>query len=150
MNDCCKRPDLNGIAQTKQMLCPSCQKKGRAVEFKTLQSLLKPTSLRRCLPDEFHFCQSPDCPVVYFSLSNHFETADLQVAVFQKSTDTDTPVCYCFGFLKGDLTGAAGASIPKIIQAYVKNKQCACEVRNPQGRCCLGNVQHLLQKTNPT
>ncbi len=30
--------------------------------------------------------------------------------------------------------------------AHVKANECACEVKNPAGRCCLGNVSKAIQK----
>jgi hypothetical protein len=53
-------------------------------------------------------------------------------------------VCYCFGFTRQDIwdeirqTGRS--TIAERISAEVKAGNCACEVKNPSGKCCLGNV----------
>jgi len=43
------------------------------------------------------------------------------------------------------LTGspAERSLIIEDIQAGITAGQCACDLRNPQGTCCLGNVQKL-------
>jgi hypothetical protein len=37
-------------------------------------------------------------------------------------------------------------TIPERIAAEVKAGNCACEARNPQGACCLGNVSAFVRK----
>jgi copper chaperone CopZ len=54
---------------------------------------------------------------------------------------------YCFGHSPGTIrgeaerTGSSGAS--KRITAEVKAGHCACEVKNPSGTCCLGDVANV-------
>lgn len=147
MHDRC---DESGRSQEQLLVkaapekCPTCQKKGQTMLLTTVRAVLNPDAMRRCLPETYCFCQTSDCPVVYFGQTNCFEIADLRVPVFQKSTAADIPVCYCFGFSRDDLAAPEGHLIPQHIQTYVKNKQCACELRNPQGRCCLGNIRQVL------
>ena len=38
-------------------------------------------------------------------------------------------------------------SIINEIKAGIKANQCACDLRNPQGSCCLGNIQRLINLT---
>jgi hypothetical protein len=32
------------------------------------------------------------------------------------------------------------------VTAGVQADQCACDIRNPQGSCCLGNVRAVVQR----
>jgi hypothetical protein len=44
-------------------------------------------------------------------------------------------LCYCFGVTKADARSDPG--IKKFVMAQTKLGLCACEMRNPSGRCCL-------------
>lgn len=58
------------------------------------------------------------------------------------------PLCYRLGFTRADVraeVATTGAStIPDRITAEVKAGRCACEVKNPSGRCCLGDVRKAV------
>ena len=60
------------------------------------------------------------------------------------------PVCYCFGYTEKSIrdeieqTGASTATAS--ITAEVKAGRCACEVRNPKGSCCLGDVARVERR----
>lgn len=108
-------------------------------------------SLRRLRPDPYYFCRSEGCPVVYFSEhgESSFTEAELREAVYQKHPgDPDVLVCYCFRHKVGSLLHASGDSAAKVIadiRAGIDAGQCACDIRNPQGSCCLGNVTVLAK-----
>ncbi len=76
--------------------------------------------------------------------------ADLRVRVGLKETADPVPVCYCFGFTEGmlleEIQTIGHSSIPQRIAAEIKADNCACEVRNPQGSCCLGNVKAAVKR----
>jgi hypothetical protein len=81
---------------------------------------------------------------VYFGTGEVFDREEIVVPVFQKEPEGDRIVCYCFAVTEGDIrreiaeTGRAEAA--ERITALVRAERCACEVKNPQGSCCLGNV----------
>lgn len=103
--------------------------------------MLRPEGLMRLSAPEHRFCATSDCPVVYFGTEEAFVREDVVVPVFQKEPPGDRPVCYCFGISEGDLQRETGtASAGDRITALVNAGRCACEVKNPQGSCCLGNV----------
>ena len=93
---------------------------------------------------EHRFCQTVGCMVVYFGSDEMFERGDLMVPVFQKESPGARTVCYCFAVTEEDmrreLTQTGRSSASEHITQLVKDARCACEVRNPQGSCCLGNV----------
>ncbi|MCC6192545.1 MAG: hypothetical protein IT318_26260 [Anaerolineales bacterium] len=126
--------------------CPCCGERGKPVQGQTVKSLLA-ISLRTVRDVQYHFCRRRDCPVVYFSDDGQqqFVTSDIRELVYQKEPDTDqVQVCYCFGYRAGALRAASAAerdSIIADINAGIQASQCACDLRNPQGSCCLGNVR---------
>jgi hypothetical protein len=102
-------------------------------------------ALRRFLPGEYRFCPDPDCDIVYFSADGQrFTTADVRVPVWQKLPFGDRTICYCFGeseaSIRSDRTSGAGGGAIERVREHIAAERCACEVRNPRGSCCLGDV----------
>ena len=150
MSDCCSTQNKKIDKPTQNILCPQCHKKGKSVNIITLKSLLTPANMKKYNPLEYYqFCPTSTCPVVYFSETTSFDKKDVTVKIFQKETKATTPVCYCFGYNKKQLLEDKiknGKSlIQEEIKSYTKNKKCACEIRNPQGGCCLRNVWLILK-----
>ncbi len=146
--DCCKVPAHPASGRTPREVCPHCGTPGRRVPELTLRSLLTPMAMRRRASGDAFFCAQPECPVVYYGAAGRFEQGDLTVKVHQKDPSPATPVCYCFGHspesIAQDLR-MGGADPAKTISAKVQAGLCACEARNPQGSCCLGNVTKVVQ-----
>src|SRR5438093_7406219 len=111
--------------------------------------MLRPEALMRLSALEHRFCPTPSCPVVYFGHEEVFDRGEIVVPVFQKEPAGERMVCYCFAISERDIrtelirTGRSSAS--ERIGALVKADRCACEVRNPQGSCCLGNVAAAVE-----
>lgn len=144
--NCCA-PDTPGQDVTS---CPVSGTRGKAVPLITLKALLTPSALARLRPeDTFRLCPDPVCDVVYFSPSQTYSTGDLKVLVFQKDQAPEVPVCYCFDHMRADLGEAASTgtdqALEASIRAHVQAGRCGCEVNNPQGSCCLGNVVTVLR-----
>ena len=59
-------------------------------------------------------------------------------------------MCYCFGYTEKSIweeirrTGRSTA--PQTIAAHVKAGRCGCEVNNPGGSCCLGEVNRVVKE----
>ena len=130
----------------RPQVCPTCGEKGKPVDLLTVKAMLaRPLSVlegRRYL-----FCRTADCPVVYYAedADQTFGEADLRERVFQKHPeDPSVFVCYCFQH-RVDAVRREGAAVAGRIQAGIRAGQCACEVRNPQGSCCLGNVHRVAR-----
>lgn len=145
MADCCQVETHGGAGPAR---CPDCGQPSRAVEPITVRALLKPAALARLSGAARRFCPTASCPVVYFGEGEAFERGEMAVPVFQKEPPGDRTVCYCFAISEAELrreiaeTGRSTAA--RRITAHVQAGRCACEVRNPQGSCCLGNVAALV------
>lgn len=132
--------------------CPQCGKTGKAVQVQTVKALLS-MSLRAARDVEYLFCRTQTCPVVYFSPDGEqtFTAGQVRERVYQKEPDADDVfVCYCFRHAVGELRAASPETRLAIlddINAGINAGQCACDLRNPQGSCCLGNVRGLVRQS---
>jgi bacterioferritin-associated ferredoxin len=147
MQHCRESPDQSTRA------CPRCGRSGREVGRITLKALLQPRALARSWPGEYRFCPAPECPIVYFGEGEPFRRHDLLVPVFQKEAEGARIVCYCVGVSEDQIrreVEASGASASADrIGALVRSGRCACEVRNPRGTCCLGDVVAVIRSVRP-
>lgn len=132
--------------------CPTCGQRGKSVDTVTVKALLSIpfTELR---PVSYVFCRTADCPTVYFASdgTHRFEEGDLRERVHQKHQESDDVfVCYCFrhtpGSIKSELGRTGRTGVVEAITAGIQNGNCACELRNPQGSCCLGNVRAVVHR----
>ncbi|MEK4485841.1 (2Fe-2S)-binding protein [Psychrobacillus sp. FSL H8-0484] len=145
MTDCCATKEQI-IESNGSDLCPSCNNKGKKLKIITLKSMLKPSVLDSSNPNLTHyFCSTKDCGVVYFDTEEEsYLTSDVKVSVHQKDDSSTVPICYCFGWTKEKIREYEEQEIsPKPlehIKENVKANRCGCEVNNPQGSCCMGNV----------
>jgi hypothetical protein len=155
---CCARQDLSEIlsgANATVLLdaCPACQAKARKVAPLTVRSLVKPELVDAVGQGPYRFCNSPGCDVVYYSEAEpgrRFLRSDLRVHVGQKSTEPPIQVCYCFDWTKGDIEReirlTSTTTIPDRIKEKIQQGFCHCETMNPQGTCCLGNVNKAVRQ----
>ncbi len=149
MSDCCS---VKGGSQAAAVaLCPMNGARSKQVDLLTVKSLVRQLPLG--MPNtHYYFCEAKDCDVVYFALDPQapiFHRADLLVRVGVKETADPIPVCCCFGFTRGDIQDEIAetgrSTIAERISAEVKASNCACEVKNPTGKCCLGSVTRETQ-----
>lgn len=149
MSSCCSvKPSAETLTA-----CPQCGQTGVRVDPITPKALLTIQAFRKGVPEVPRFCSNAECPVVYFdaSVPVTFREDELLVPVHEKRPhNPDVPVCYCFGHTPGSIeaeverTGRSTAS--RTISAEVKAGNCACEVRNPKGSCCLGGVTKVERR----
>jgi len=137
--------------------CPACGSLGKLVKRITLGALLRPEA-RAQIPvqEEFCFCRTSMCEVVYFLPDKAlFRKDDLSVRVGLKEPSSPTaPVCYCFGWtpqkIRAEIEATGKSTVIDQIKAQVKAGNCYCEVTNPQGSCCLGNVAQAVKQAFAT
>ncbi|GAB6930721.1 copper chaperone Copz family protein [Paenibacillus sp. JCM 10914] len=145
MDSCCQ---ITTVKPTTLTQCPVCQQKGKSIQLITLKALLKPPALETIHPEmNYTFCANASCDIVYFSGEQTFGKDMLKVSVFQKNAALDVPVCYCFGWTRERLIETDQQNQRPIdhIREQVQANRCGCEVNNPQGACCLGNVTSFIR-----
>lgn len=149
MSDCCCSP--KGAAALESIACRACQTKGQPVEELTVKALLTEHALRRFEPGSYRFCADAACDVVYFSeTGTTFTKQDVRVPVWQKEPLGRRTVCYCFdeteSAIAGELRETGHSDAVGRVRAHIAAYRCACEVRNPRGACCLGDVIAAVER----
>lgn len=151
-NTICDLPAANFQRPRREVnACPECGKIGKPVQGQTIKSLLS-VSLRQVKDVPYLFCRTQTCPVVYFSADGE-QTSTVQEVrerVYQKEPEAeDVFICYCFRHTVGELRNASPEdriAIVDNINTGINAGQCACDLRNPQGSCCLGNVNRRIKQ----
>jgi hypothetical protein len=119
--------------------------KGKPVELLTVKALLTEAALQRITTAAHRFCPEPSCDVVYFDAEGAtYGKNDLREPVWQKEPFGDRTVCYCFGVseesIRAEIQATGRSEATARVRAHIAAGRCACEVRNPRGICCLGDV----------
>lgn len=122
--------------------CPVSGFSGEPVPWLTVAAL----TARPVPPQQtFWLCRDPTCEVAYFGSSEALiSTRELRTEPGFKASATGL-VCYCFLRRREELTTPGGAAIFENVKRRVKAGDCACEVRNPSGKCCLRDLWQALQ-----
>jgi Zinc binding domain len=145
MPDCCPESATQGAAPAVRA-CPLDGTPSKQVQMLTVRSLVRRLPLG--MPEtQYYFCEARSCDAVYFALDPRapvFRRGDLAIRIGAKEESDPIPVCYCFGFTRQDLWDEVRESgkptAAEKIRAEVEAGRCACEVKNPSGKCCLGDV----------
>jgi hypothetical protein len=141
MIGCCCPPLESHTSQA----CPACATPTVPVDLSTVKALLTTAALARLTLQKFRFCASAACEVVYVSdAAQVFRVDDLRVPVWQKLPPGHRIVCYCFGENERDMQREIDEQgqtwAVERVRSHIAKRRCACEVRNPRGACCLGDV----------
>jgi hypothetical protein len=147
MGACCAIPEAE-----RPLTCPECGRTGRPLQHVTLEALLQPAALMRLQESSHNFCPLSECSVVYFGRCEVFHQRDLAVPVFQKEPQGRRTVCYCFAVtedrIRLEVRDSGRSPSADLTKALVQAGRCACELRNPQGTCCLGNVTAVVRSAS--
>lgn len=85
-------------------------------------------------PVTHYFCGNRDCEISYFNPEGN----RYSLIVLRPETRTalaNEMICYCYGIDKETALNEPDAKVFVIEQT--RSRACACESRNPSGRCCL-------------
>ena len=147
---CCCAP-AETTSGTVALRCPTCATSGVAVDLLTVKALLTEQALRRLAGKDYRFCADAGCDVVYFDDTGQtFTTADLRVPVWQKQPFGQRMVCYCFdeneAAIRLEIEQQGRSEAAERVRQHIEAGRCACEVRNPRGSCCLGDVSSAVKR----
>jgi hypothetical protein len=149
IESCCA-PNLDNAVEINQ--CPTCGSKGKKVDSITLKAMLN-VSLLAVRDVPYFFCRTDNCEIVYFSGDGQqsFTKTQVREPIFQKEPQNENVfVCYCFrhnpASIQAEWLNTGQSTVIAAINAGIKAGQCACEIRNPQGSCCLGNVSKVVKQ----
>lgn len=142
MGSCCSSNNDKPSLVNPVVMCPACLVRAKDVGLSTLLHHVK-APLNQSLSDQrYFFCAQVDCETVYFTLDGlRFNREQVREPVGQKTRDPQRTLCYCFDITAdrvADEMRLAGTSRSKaFVVEQTKIKNCACDLRNPSGRCCL-------------
>ena len=149
--------EMSNISPGGGTQCPYCHQQGRAVSAVTVEAMATAQARERLTSNAgFRFCGTPTCEVAYFNTvaGELVLQSEVRAPIFQKSGDPHRLVCYCFEHTAEAIQSEVRASGSSRILEDIKGK-CAqgldrCERTNPQGSCCLGNVQRVIREAGPS
>lgn len=137
MPDCCTTLDESTPFPIKHT-CPVNGKEYGLVSSLTIKHHIKAPWAWAKKPQGYYFCSDPDCDVVYFGQDDSLiEKSALRTEVGIKEKGDRVLVCYCYGVTKAE--AKSNPAIREFIVEETRKKHCACESRNPSGRCCLAD-----------
>ena len=147
----CRKTHGEPMRQVDRFLCHQCGREGQPVDRTTIDALLKHESLSQVNGSQYAFCETPSCPVVYYAADGtEFEKNQVRVRVGLKETEDPVTVCYCFRvterMIREEVQRTGRSSASARIRADVKAGNCRCEVENPGGRCCVGEVRQVEKR----
>jgi Zinc binding domain len=145
MSECCTVNQSLAVAPAV-MNCPLSRTRSRHVDLLTVKSLVR--QLEFAMPaTQYYFCAAPGCDVVYFPSNPGapvFSREDMLVRVGAKESGEEATICYCFGISRSQIREEVEAEgrcpVGEKIKAEIQAGRCACELKNPSGKCCLGDV----------
>ena len=132
--------------------CPQCGQSGRAIDTQTVKAMLA-VSLHAIRPVSYYFCPTEQCAVVYFMQDGEqsFCEEELRERVYQKHPhDDEVLICYCFhhtvGSIREEWRQTGQSTVVETVTVGTQMGQCACDLRNPQSACCLGNLRRFVEQ----
>ena len=142
--DCCDSDQPDQFV-SKTGLCSECGNAGSSVSIRTLFHQVRATELQRIIDQEYWFCSSDQCSVIYFGEDGiKFNEQDLRELTWVKNlAEKARTVCHCFGYTATDVLDPVSIKIGKVsesIHDYIRRGFCDCEIRNPSGKCCLSVI----------
>ena len=134
------------------VVCPRNGKVCKPVPRITVEALIRPEHKHSLTSMPYYFCDSPDCDVVYVpACAEPVITKNrLRVRVGIKENKDPIPLCYCFDYdrkaIWDDIRSKGSTDIPKIITQRIQAGECRCQVTNPRGSCCLGDIYRAVKQ----
>jgi len=147
MSHCCSGSHQKPVTQA----CPQCGTACKSVEMPTLYHQVRFPENQGMPSDTYYFCPTKDCSTGYFSIAGN--CISKQQLRTHQDIQKDT-LCYCFGIDSADFLTALATNHADTIKNFVvqrtKSGECACELRNPSGQCCLAKFRFLEKEYNLT
>lgn len=140
MSECCAGSSTKASIQS----CPQCGTACKSVELLTLYHQIRFPENQAIVSGMYYFCPNKDCATAYFS--NTGKNIPKQHLTTHQDLQNDK-LCYCFDIDAADYQAALNSNQAEAIKNFViektKSGECACEIRNPSGQCCLSKFKQL-------
>ena len=140
MSDCCSAsesdPDKTAPDKSSRHVCPQNGTACAQVARTTMLHHIQQPWLQALKDQNYYFCDDPDCEVVYFGEDDSIiKKSQLRTQVGIKESSPQALLCYCFGVSRQMAETSPQAR--EFVVQQTRQSVCACETRNPSGRCCL-------------
>lgn len=148
---CCQLPATRPELWPDGAGCPSCGDEGRTVAPATVHSHVVPHVTSAVTAEQYRFCKTPPCDVVYYgpSAGDVLSMRDLATDVGCKRGSAVGTVCYCFGHtaaaIVADVREHGHSRIRDAVVDEVRRENCRCRTANPSGRCCLPDINTAIR-----
>lgn len=135
MSDCCGST-CEEKPKTRKCECSVCNQLALDVPTRTMLQHIKEVWRYDISEQQYYFCRTQDCEVVYFTASGEtISKADIRARIGIKEQEDNGLICYCFGVSKAVAVTTKEAK--DFVVKKTKESMCACGTANPSGRCCL-------------
>ena len=135
MIDCCSTAG-NTNTFPKKHICPVNGKAYGLISPVTIKHHIKAPWLWAEKRQGYYFCSDPDCEVVYFGQDDSvIEKSSVRTEIGAKEKSMDGLICYCYGISRSEAQNNPLSR--QFVIEETKHQRCACETRNPSGKCCL-------------
>jgi hypothetical protein len=140
MSNCCS----GDCSKTAAQACPECDVACKSVEMRTLYHQVSFPENQKITPGHYFFCSTKECPVGYFSTTGIIIPKRQLRSYLEIQQDK---LCYCFDIDAASYLSALSANKSEAIKGFViqrtKSGECACQIRNPSGLCCLAQFKYF-------
>jgi Zinc binding domain len=140
MSNCCSGSHPKPATQA----CPQCDTACKSVKMPTLYHQVRFPENQGIISGSYYFCPSKDCATAYFSAVG--DSIPKQQLTTHQDIQNDK-LCYCFDIDAADYLNAQSTNHAEAIKIFViqrtKSGECACELRNPSGQCCLAKFKYI-------
>lgn len=135
MSDCCSE---SMEEFPKSHVCPVDGKAYGLVSANTIKHHLKAPWAWQGKNQGYYYCSDPDCRVVYFGQDGSvIDKQAIRTVIGAKESSMNALICYCYGVSKAE--AQSDPRIREFVVEETRRRRCACETRNPSGRCCLAD-----------
>jgi hypothetical protein len=135
MSECCSTIPKQSLFP-KKYACPVNGKEYHLVSSQTIKHHIKAPWSWNQKDQGYYFCSDPNCSVVYFGQDNSvIEKSSVRTEVGLKEKSENALICYCYGVTKKE--AKSNPATRQFVIEETKQKQCACQTKNPSGKCCL-------------
>ena len=144
MSNCCSGGSISSV-----LVCPQCGISCKNISMKTIFHQVRFPEILDIETDSYYYCADKTCSVGYFSQEEKVISKN-QLRAFTELKNNK--LCYCFDInteqYLDSLKDGAAETIKNFVIQKTKVGDCACEIRNPSGQCCLANFKQLEKTLN--
>ncbi|GAW86111.1 conserved hypothetical protein [Bathymodiolus platifrons methanotrophic gill symbiont] len=139
----------SGGSTSFALVCPQCGISCKNISMKTIFHQVRFPEILDIETGSYYYCADKSCSVGYFSQEEKVIFKN-QLKIFTELKNNK--LCYCFDINTEQYVDSLKDGTAETIKNFVIQKtkvgDCACEIRNPSGQCCLANFKQLEKTLN--